>query len=188
MKNTALIIVDLQNDYFPTFQTAKWKLDKTEDATFNALKILKQCREQNIKVIHVHHEFEAPDAPFFQPNTEGAKIHESLKPLNDEIQVLKHNVNSFKDTKLKEILDDSNIKNVIIVGAMSHICIDSITRAASDFGYNCFVAHDACATHDLEFKGVKVDAASVHAAYMYALEFAFAKVQTTDEIIDLIKE
>lgn len=186
MENTALIIVDLQNDYFSTFKEAKWPLSKTEDASYNALKILNKSREKNLKIIHVRHEFKGSEAPFFQENSEGSKIHHTLKPKSDEIQILKHNVNAFKDTQLKDALENSNITNVIIVGAMSHMCIDAVTRAASDYGYNCFLAHDACATRDLEFNGITVEASLVHAAYMSSLEFAYAKVYTTDEILELI--
>lgn len=184
MKNTALVLIDLQNDYFSSVEGAKWPLHKTEEAAANALKILDKCRESNLKIIHVRHEFAMDNPPFFAPNSNGAKIHESLTPKDGEEQVLKNNVNSFKDTNLKELLDSSNIENVIIVGAMSHICIDAITRAASDYGYSCQVAHDACATRTVEFNGVKVDATLVHASFMAALDFGYAKVQSTDEIIE----
>lgn len=184
MNNTALILVDLQNDYFSSFKGAKYELYKTEEAAKNALRLLNKFRERNMKVIHVRHEFVGEGAPFFAQKSDGAKIHDSLTPLEDETQVLKHEINSFKGTDLKEILDSSNIENVIIVGAMSHICIDAITRAASDYGYSCQVAHDACATRTVEFNGVKVDATLVHASYMAALDFGYAKVQSTDEIIE----
>lgn len=183
MKNTALILVDFQNDYFESFEEAKWKLNKTEDAAKNALLLLNKFREKQLEIVHVRHEFKSMDAPFFVPNTKGAQIHTILTPKGKEFQVLKHEVNSFKGTNLKKILDESNIENVIIVGAMSYMCIDAATRAAHDFGYNCFVAHDACTTNDIEFNGVKVEAALVHASFMAALSFAYAKVESTKEIL-----
>ena len=186
MKNTVLLLIDLQNDYFESFENAKWKLKNTEEAASNALKLLNKFREKNMKIIHVKHEFNTENPPFFAPNSQGAKIHDSLTPKENESQVLKHSVNSFKDTKLKEILDDSNITNVIIVGAMSYMCVTAVTRVASDFGYNCFVAHDACATSDIEFNGMKIDASISHAVSMAALQFAYAKVETTDEILKLL--
>ena len=186
MENTALILIDLQNDYFGSFEGAKWQLNETEKAASNALKILTKFREKNMKIVHVRHEFAIKNPPFFAPNTQGAKIHDTLTPKENESQILKHNVNAFKDTKLKKILDDSNITNVIIVGAMSYMCIDAVTRAASDFGYKCFVAHDACTTSDVEFNSIKVEAAIAHAAFMAALQFAYAKVETTNEILELL--
>jgi nicotinamidase-related amidase len=66
---------------------------------------------------------------------------------------------------------------------MSHLCIDATTRAAADMGFDCVVAHDACATTDVEFGGKKVPADKVHAAFMSALGFAYAKVVPTNEAL-----
>ncbi|WP_108063024.1 cysteine hydrolase family protein [Poseidonibacter lekithochrous] len=186
MENTTLLLIDFQNDYFPSFKDAKWKLDNTEDAANNALLLLKEFREKNMNIVHVKHEFLSDDAPFFAQNTEGAKIYKNLLPLNSEKVILKHKVNSFIDTNLKEVLDEMDTKNLVIVGAMSHMCIDAVVRASSDYGYNCFVAHDSCATLPLEFDGVKVPSKMVHASFMSALQFAYAKVQSTKKILELI--
>ena len=108
-----------RNNYFESFENAKWKLKNTEEAASNALKLLNKFREKNMKIIHVRHEFNMENPPFFAPNSQGAKIHDSLTPKENETQVLKHDVNSFKNTNLKEILDDLsilgfNVKNVEI--------------------------------------------------------------------------
>ena len=72
---------------------------------------------------------------------------------------------------------------VVIVGNMSHMCVDGITRAAVDFGYDTTVLHDACATLDLQFNGVTVPAEHVHAAFMAALSFGYAPVISTAEYL-----
>lgn len=180
MTKTALIIVDLQNDYFPG---GKWALEGTEKATEKAASLLQYFRTKKLPVIHVRHEFPTNDAPFFVPNSHGAKAHASVQELETESVVLKHQINSFKDTQLKEILDGIGVDRVLICGAMSHMCIDAVTRAASDFGYKCAIAHDACATLALEFNGVTVPANHVHAAFMAALGFAYANVASTDELL-----
>ncbi|MFC3150354.1 cysteine hydrolase family protein [Litoribrevibacter euphylliae] len=169
MSKTALVLVDFQNDYFPTFSGAKWPLSETETAAQNAAILLDHVREEGLPVVHVRHESLAENAPFFQVGTEGADIHHSLKPLPDEAVVVKHKVNSFLDTNLNSILKDQGVIRLVIAGAMSHMCIDAIVRAASDLGYECVLVHDACATRDLEFNGVKVPAEHVHAAFMAAL-------------------
>jgi len=97
--------------------------------------------------------------------------------------VLKHYANSFRETNLKEILDRNDIKELVLVGAMSHMCVHAAGRAANDFGYDVTVVHDACATRDLEFEGTVVPAAQVHAAFMSALGFAYAKMVTTDGFV-----
>ena len=180
MSKSVLIIVDLQNDYF---QGGKWELEGTEAAATKAAILLKRFREKGLPVVHVRHEFPTSDAPFFVPNSDGAKIHSSVQPLEKEPVVLKHQINSFRDTNLKEILDELAVDSVLICGAMSHMCIDAVTRAANDFGYDCSIAHDACATLELEFNGVTVPASHVHAAFMAALGFAYANVASTDALL-----
>ncbi len=66
---------------------------------------------------------------------------------------------------------------------MSHMCVDAGVRAAADMGYPVTVLHDACATLDLEFNGVTVPAAQVHAAMMAAFEFGYASVTSTDDYL-----
>tara|TARA_R110002050_G_scaffold269917_2_gene412689 strand:+ start:231175 stop:231747 length:573 start_codon:yes stop_codon:yes gene_type:complete len=178
--NTALIIVDLQNDYF---KGGKWELEGTQAATINAAALLKRFREKGLPVVHVRHEFPTADAPFFAPNSDGVKVHPSVQEIEGEPVVVKHQINSFRDTGLKDVLEEYQIDNVVICGAMSHMCIDAVTRAATDFGYTCSVAHDACATLALEFEGVHVPAKQVHAAFMAALGFAYAKVASTEKLL-----
>lgn len=180
MSKRALIIIDIQNDYFPG---GKWTLDGAEAAADNAARLLAAARERGDLVVHVRHEFESADAPFFVPGSVGAQIHPKVAPAAGETVVLKHKVNSFRDTQLKALLDQHDIKALTIAGSMSHMCIDAATRAAADFGYEVSVAHDACATLALEFDGKRVATADVHASAMAALAFAYARVASTDELL-----
>lgn len=181
MAKQALILVDIQNDYFPS---GKWPLVGIEAAADQAAKVLAAFRERADLVVHVRHEFDSADAPFFAPGSEGAKIHGKVASLPGEPVVLKHFVNAFRDTDLKAILDQHGVESLVVVGHMSHMCVDGAVRAAADFGYPVTVLHDACATLDLEFNGVKVPAAQVHAAYMASLAFAYADVVSTAEYLN----
>ncbi|GGC82131.1 cysteine hydrolase family protein [Chelatococcus reniformis] len=180
MSNRALIIVDLQNDYFPG---GKFTLSGIDAAAANAGRLLEAWRASGEPVVHVRHEFPVPEAPFFAPGSEGARINAAVATREGEPVVLKHQVNAFRDTDLKDILDGKGVEDVVIVGAMSHMCIDAATRAAADLGYKATVVHDAVATRDLEFNGTVVPAAQVHAALMASLGFAYAAVRSTDELL-----
>lgn len=180
MSNHALIVIDIQNDYFPG---GKWTLTGADRAADNAARLVAETRSKGDLVVHVRHEFESHDAPFFTPGSEGARIHPKVAPQGEEPVVLKHKVNSFLNTELKALLDEHGIKEVTVIGSMSHMCIDAFTRAAADLDYNVTVIHDACATRDLEFNGVSVPAAHVHAAYMAALAFAYARVISTEDYL-----
>ncbi|MGJ7460204.1 cysteine hydrolase family protein [Halomonas sp. MA07-2] len=178
MSTTALVIVDLQNDYFPA---GKWPLVGIEPAAEKAARVLGWFREQSLPIVHVRHEFPSEEAPFFVPGSDGARIHASMAPKDapSEAVILKNSVNAFLGTSLHEHLQERGIERLVITGAMSHMCIDAATRAASDLGYAVTVLQDACATHDQAFNGVTVPAAQVHAAFMAGLAFAYAEVTDT---------
>jgi nicotinamidase-related amidase len=178
MPKRALVLIDIQNDYFPG---GKWALHEMEAAADNAAKVLAAARAAGDLVVHVRHEFPTADAPFFTPDSPGARIHPKVRNLEGEPVVLKHHVNSFRETNLKELLNRHAVEELVICGAMSHMCVDAGGRAASDLGYRCVVVHDACATRDQEFEGVVVPAAAVQAAFMAALRFGYARLVSTEE-------
>lgn len=180
MSKRAIIVVDIQNEYFPD---GKLPLEGIETAVANAAKVIEHARSAKDCVIHVRHEAADSNRPFFTPGTQGVAIHPMVAPLDSETVLVKHFPNSFLETGLKELLDQQDIEDVVIIGAMSHMCIDATSRAASDFGYKTTVVHDACATRDLEFDGMTVPATQVHAAMMAALAFAYGTVITTDQYI-----
>jgi nicotinamidase-related amidase len=180
MSKRALILIDIQNDYFPG---GGYTLSNVEAAADNAGRLLAAARAAGDLVVHIRHESLASNAATFAPDTVGSEIHATVKPLDGEVVVTKHHVNAFRETKLKEILDSNSVREVVICGAMSHMCVDAATRAANDFGYTCTVVHDACATRDQEFNGVQVPAAQVHAAFMAAFGFAYASLVATDDFL-----
>jgi len=180
MAKQALILIDIQNDYFPQ---GKWPLDGVDAAADKAQQVLQAFRQAGDAVIHVRHEFKSDDAPFFTPGSEGAHLHPKVLNQNDEPVVLKHFVNAFRETNLRALLEQHSITELVVVGSMSHMCIDGVVRAAADLGYSVTVIHDACATRDLEFNGTTVPAAQVHAAFMSSLGFAYASVVSAEEYL-----
>lgn len=180
MKKRGLIVVDLQNEYLPT---GKLPLSGIEAATTKAARTIADARSKGIPVFHIRHEFVNDDAPAFIPGTEGVEIQPDVAPIDDEPVIVKNYINSFRETDLKQQLDAQNVEEVVVVGAMSHMCVDAVVRAAVDMGYPTTVLHDACATLDLTFNGVTVPAAQVHAAMMAALEFGYGTITSTDEYL-----
>ena len=168
-----LILVDIQNDYFPG---GNLELVGIEQAARNAQKLLQQFRDNQIPIFHIQHISNQPGATFFLPGTSGAEIHPSVAPQFGETLIVKHFPNSFRETNLLTHLKGLGVEEVVICGAMSHMCIDATTRAAFDFGFSCVVIEAACATRNLEFEGQAIAAATVHAAFMAALTMPYAKV------------
>ena len=173
----ALIVIDLQNDYFGGGNMELVNIDATLKKTN---KLIHFAREQRYKIFIIQH-FAAKGASFFDPKTEGVEINKDLD-IQSGIIISKNYPNSFRETKLHEELQANNIDSIIICGAMSHMCIDTTVRAGFDLGYKIELASDACATRDLEFKDEIIKAKDVHNSFMSALGSAFCEVRDTNEI------
>ncbi len=145
---SGLILVDIQNDYFPG---GNMELARMNEASLNAKDLLSLFRKNQWPTFHIQHIAEHEGATFFLPNTEGSELHRSIKPLPEETIIQKKFPNSFRETTLLKELKNAGVEQVVICGAMSHMCIDATTRAAADLEYSCTVVHDACATITLEF-------------------------------------
>lgn len=179
--NKALVIIDLQNDYFPG---GKNELVNSTEASLKAKELLTAFREKNLPVIHVQHLSVRPGSTFFVPGTPGAEIHDNVKPAEGEKIVVKSFPNSFRETDLQEYLKSLQIDHLVVAGMMSHMCVDATARAAKDFGYTVSVAADACATKDLSFDNRLVPAGEVHGAFMAALSYFYADVKSVSELIN----
>lgn len=177
MSENALLLIDIQNDYF---SEGSWPVENMETASDNAASILGHARKAGDMIVHIRHEIPSDGAPFFQPGTTGAETHSSVAPVGDESVILKHRPNSFHETDLLQRLLEQRIKNVTIVGAMSQMCIDATTRAAADFGFGVTVIADACAAKEVRFGDQLVPASHVHATIMGALAGIYAQVVTCE--------
>ena len=180
MSDTALVIIDIQNDYFPG---GAMELEGAEAAGAKAGAALAAFRAKKLPVFHVRHLSVRPGATFFIPGTPGAEIHPSVAPAAGEAVIEKNFPNSFRATGLKQRLDDAGIKHLVVAGMMTQMCVDSSVRAAADLGYRVTLLSDACATRAQSFGGESVPAGQVQRAFLAALNGLFAKVQPTDEYL-----
>jgi nicotinamidase-related amidase len=176
----ALLLIDIQNDYFPG---GKMELVDMEEAVKKAVELLKIFRTLDKPIFFIKHLSKRPNATFFIPGTLGIDFHESVSPLPEEAVIEKHFPNSFSQTELLCKLKEKHVTNLVICGAMSHMCIDTTVRAAKELGFTCTLIDDACAAHDLKFKNELIPTRIVHAAFMAALDGIFADVVTVDEYL-----
>lgn len=176
----ALVIVDIQNDYFEegtNYLAGSW------DASLKAKKMLEFFRIKSLPIIHVQHLSVRHGSTFFIPNTKGADIHANVLPDNGEKVIVKNYPNSFRDTELLDYLKANNITDLVICGMMTHMCVDATARAAKDYGYNCTIISEACATKDLELNGCTVKAKDVQIAFLSALSYYYCRVMTINDYL-----
>lgn len=179
---TALLIIDIQNDYFPGW---KYPLVKPLEAAKKAYELLQCFREHGGHHVHIQHISTEPDADFFIKGDRGSDIHDSVAHFEGEPIVYKHFPNSFLETNLLEMLKEWDVQRVVVTGMMTHMCVDATARAAVDFGFHVIVAEDACASRDLEYGGTTIPADLVHKSFLAALTW-YGKVMKTDEVIALL--
>lgn len=149
---TALLIVDIQNFYFPGDGPG---LVNAEKASLNAKEILEIFREKNQLVVHVRHK-----------SNKGFEIHKNVEPVTNEKIITKEEVNSFHGTDLLEYLKSNNISRLVIIGMQTQMCVEAAIRAAHDFGFECIVIHDACATRDVRYMDQTVEAEKVQTSIL----------------------
>jgi nicotinamidase-related amidase len=176
----ALLLIDLQRDYF---RGGEFPLVEPEAAVEVAGRVLAAYRESGHPVVHVQHVWDAPDATFMRPGTPGVEIHPAVAPIAGEPVITKEYPNSFRETDLQNVLKQLDVDSLTVVGMMSSMCVDASVRAGADLGYEITVVSDGCAAPDLEFGGVGVSGAQVHAAFMAALADGYATVVTGAEVV-----
>lgn len=175
----ALILVDIQNDYFPG---GRFELANPLCVVENVKKVLEHFRSKSYPIIHIQHISLKENAPFFVKGTEGVKIYKDVAPIDGEYIIQKNYPNSFFKTNLTDILEKENIKDVVICGMMSHMCIDSTVRGAFEQGLNCTLIEDCCTTRNLTFGDKNINWEDVHCAFMAALS-TFSKIVKTSDFL-----
>jgi nicotinamidase-related amidase len=166
---TALLLVDIQDFYFPG---GALPLVGPEAAAAQATRLLAAARAAGWPVLHVRHDFEP-----------GGGIHASVAPVEGEKVFTKSEVSCFNGTALLAHLRELGVERLVIAGMQTHMCLEAAVRAAHDLGFECVVVGDACATRDLSWNGRTVAAADVHAATLATLDRTYADVTDTDTFL-----
>ena len=175
----ALLIIDIQRDYFAG---GGYPLAEPDSAAQAAARVLGAFRESGEPVVHVKHVWDEPEATYMVPGTEGAEIHPTVAPHPGERVIEKEEPNAFLGTGLESELRSIGADELVIAGMESGMCVDSTVRAASDLGFEVTLVHDACAASDAEFGGVSVPGPIAHAAFMAALADGYADLVGSEEL------
>jgi len=178
LKDSALILVDIQN----TYRQGLMKLTNVEPAVKEAQKLLQIARDLNIPIFHIQHD--AGIGTPYDVSAEIGQISSEVAPKNGESLITKNYPNSFIATPLETQLKALGIDNLVIAGFMTHMCINSTARGAFNLGFNPTVVASACASRSLKGANSKtIEAQTMHDAALAAIRDLFAVV--VDEVSDL---
>jgi nicotinamidase-related amidase len=176
---TALLLIDIQNDYFPG---GKMELEGPVEAAQKAAELLQCFRDHAMPTVHIQHVSLSPDAAFFISGDRGTDINDITPHYEGEPLVQKHYPNAFRETDLLSMLQEWNIERVIITGMMTHMCVDATVRAAADYGFQVIVAEDACATRTLTYSETVIPAEHVHKSFLAAFK-SYGQVMPTEMVL-----
>ena len=159
LKDTAIILIGYQNDYFANDGVLHGNIESPGIVLCNTLMLLDELVKTDILIITTpiiftpnYSELDEPvgilkiikDVGAFKTGTKGAKTLDKIKAYGKRIIEIpgKLGLNAFSRTKLNETLQSHNIKNVVFAGAVTSICIDSTGRSAFEKGYNVIQLSD----------------------------------------------
>lgn len=165
ISDSALIIIDAQNTYCEGIM----KLEGMEKALQECRALLDRFRKAGRPVFHIRHDA-GPGSPYDVTSPIG-QIVDLLAPAQGEAVITKNYPNAFAGTELEGLVKKAGTNNLILVGFMSHMCVNSTARGAFSLGFNPTVVASATATRALPYKvtGEIIPAAVLNAVALAAL-------------------
>ena len=179
MKNTALILIDVQKG----FDDPSWGRRNNPDAEQKMSTLLAEWRKHERPVVHVQHCSEEPDSPL-RPDQPGCAIRDEVAPADGEAHFTKSVNSAFIGTSLESYLRERGITSLVMVGLTTDHCVSTTTRMAGNLGFDVTLVSDATATFDREGPdGTLHSADSIHAIHLASLNGEFCVVMSTAEVL-----
>lgn len=172
LKSSALIMIDFQN----TYREGVMQLEGVEPAIREGAKILARAREAGIPIFHIQHDAGA-GSPYDVTAKLGA-IADEVAPAVGETVIVKPFPSAFVGTELETKLNATGVRDLILTGFMTHMCVNSTARSAFNLGFRPTIIAATTATRDLPGPdGSVVPAAAVQSASLAAVADLFAVVK-----------
>lgn len=142
-KNSALIVIDVQNDYFDGGALPLWQSDICLTRVIEAIV---QAQAAEMLVLLVQH-VATQDAPLFKPGSWGVALHPAVRAAAPNAPcVIKAEADSFLHTELANILVQHGIQSLRLCGMMTQNCITHTALSPTAQQFHIEVLADACTT------------------------------------------
>lgn len=183
-KSTALLVIDIQNEYF----SGKLPIPDGLAVLRNANRLIGLADQHGIPVFHIQ-QWSPATRPLFTQNSVMAEIHPDVQRASHHAVIRKSFASAFASTDLQKQLLERGIKTLIISGLMTNNCVAATAFDGAAHGYQNIIASDASATRALDvWDGGVIDHKDLHRAVLTGLSDAVAEIRTTSAILELTIE
>jgi nicotinamidase-related amidase len=183
MPNRALIVIDVQNEYF----TGQMRIAYPPVATTlpNITAAMRAAKAAGIPVVVVRHD--APQAsPIFAQGSATWQLHPEVAALPADLLLTKHQASAFEGTELREWLAARGVDTITVAGYMTHNCCAATIYQAGDL--KAEFLSDASGSPSYENEAGKVSAEEIHRAYCTVFHSNFAAVASTEAWLAAVQE
>ena len=182
MTTQALIVIDVQN----AIDDPKWDRRGQPEAEAMIARLLAAWRERRLPVVHIRHDSTDPASPY-RPGTEGNEFKREVAPQMGEPIIDKRTNNAFIGTDLMDVLDELQVRSLVVTGVLLENSVDATVRMAAGLGFEVLVPGDAVASIDRkDYRGKQWTAEDVHALSLSVLNGEYAQITTSQAIIETL--
>ncbi len=164
-KNSALIVIDVQNDFVEDLPEEMQGLRVVEEAK----KVLGYFRKNNIPIIHFREmhrkdkvdygrELDGDEGLHTVEGTRGADYFEGMEPQDNEYPISKRRYSGFIGTDLKFLLNGLNVDTLYVIGLLTDVCVHYTCADAHQYDYHIKVFKEACGGSSLAAHNAALEA------------------------------
>lgn len=170
LDNTALLLIGYQNDYLSAGGALQAVIEENVEETGvlrNTLQLIEAIKESEMPIINTPILFSSDYSELLDPkglmatikelgafrrDAWGGEVIPELLTYGERITHMygKTWFNSFQGTDLNDYLQEKQIKNLILAGVVTSLCVDSTARAAADLGYGTHVLTDCTGSRTMD--------------------------------------
>jgi len=180
----ALIVIDVQNEYvsgnllieYPDVRLSLRNIGRAIDF----------ANESGIPVVVVQN-YAPAGAPIFAKGSPGWQLHEVVAGRSRDHYIEKTLPSAFTGTDLADWIAKNEIDTLVVIGYMTHNCVDSTIKHALHAGLAVEFLPDAAGSVPYENGAGYASAEQIHHAFCVVLQSRFAAVVKTEEWIESVK-
>ncbi|KAJ6449043.1 Isochorismatase-like protein [Mycena vitilis] len=172
-EDSILLIIDGQNE----LERGLLAISDLQSTRPVIKQLLERYRASQGHIVHAWHTTPA-GAPVFTPGTPLEEVFPELTPKDGEVILKKKFPNAFAETNLQQIITETGLNKIVVVGYMAHLCVSTTARAAHQRGYEVLLVEDAIGDRDIP----GVSAEELTKVVLAELGDAFATVIKSGEV------